>query len=550
MYQPDPAPLGGSLALSALLSALPLLTVFVLLGALRVKAHWAALSGLAVALAVAVLAYGMPVGMALSSAGEGAAFGLLPIMWIVFTAIWLYQLTVTAGRFEDLRTCFGVISPDPRIQAVVIAFCFGGLLEALAGFGAPVAITGMMLVAVGFPPLRAAVTVLLANTAPVAFGALGTPIITAGELTGIPYEHIGAVVGRQTPLLAFAVPFLLALIVDGRRGLRDIWPAALVTGSGFAVAQFVCANYLSVQLTDIVSSLAGAVALVILLRFWRPAGGEAAIQRLGSAQAEAPGHPATANSAEQRVTPARTALALFPYALVVAVFSVVKLWEPLGDALDSTNVEIPWPGLHGQLLTSAGQPAETAVFDLDWLSSPGSLLLLCGFGVAAVYRIPLRSVLSDLASTAKSLRWSAVAVVGVLALAYVMNQSGQTTTIGTAIASAGALFIFLSPVLGWIGVAVTGSDTSANALFAGLQQVAAQKVGVDPALLVAANTSGGVMGKMVSPQNLTIAATAVGLVGQEATLLRTTLKWSLGLLLVLCVLVFLQATVLSWMLPG
>ncbi|TDC95525.1 L-lactate permease [Saccharopolyspora aridisoli] len=554
MYQPDLAPIGGSLVLSAVSAALPLVTVFVLLGAFRVKAHWAALSGLAAALAVAVAVYGMPVGMALSSAGQGAAFGLLPIMWIVFTAIWLYQLTVTSGRFEDLRTCFGMISPDPRIQAVVIAFCFGGLLEALAGFGAPVAITGMMLVAIGFPPLRAAVTVLLANTAPVAFGALATPIITAGELTGIPYEHIGAVVGRQTPVLALAVPFLLVLIVDGRRGLRETWQAAAATGAGFAVAQFVCANYMSVQLTDIVSSLVGAVALVVLLRFWEPRGGEAAHERLGAAiPTDGPSGGAAATrtivAERQRLSLARTTMALLPYVLVVAVFSVVKLWEPLGDALDGTTVEIPWPGLHGELLTASGDASSTTVFSLSWLASPGSLLLLCGFGVVVAYRIPLRAACSDLVSTAKSLRWSALAVVCVLALAYVMNQSGQTTTIGTAIAAAGTAFVFLSPVLGWIGVAVTGSDTSANALFAGLQQVAAQKVGVDPALLVAANTSGGVVGKMVSPQNLSIAASAVGLVNQEATLLRVTLKWSLGLLLALCVLVFLQATVLAWMLP-
>ncbi|QGK68323.1 L-lactate permease [Allosaccharopolyspora coralli] len=571
MYTPELAPLGGSLALSAVLAALPLATVFVLLGVFRVKAHWAALSGLATALAVAVAAYGMPVHMALSSASQGAAFGLLPIMWIVLTAIWLHQLTVTSGHFEDLRTCFGMISPDPRIQAVVIAFCFGGLLEALAGFGAPVAITGMMLVAVGFPPLRAAVTVLLANTAPVAFGALGTPIITAGELTGIPYEHIGAVVGRQTPLLAFLVPFLLVLVVDGRRGAREAWPAALVTGAGFAIAQFASANFVSVQLTDIVSSLAGALALVVFLRFWQPRGGEAARQRLVSdATPETPqdagashdtGEPqatgasqdtggvATMTPGRERLGAARITRALFPYLLVVVVFSVVKLWEPLGDALESTDVEIPWPGLYGALTEASGEPSDTTEFSLAWLSTPGSLLLLCGFGVAAGYRMPLRTALSDLASTARSLRLPALAVVGVLALAYVMNQSGQTTTIGTAIAGAGAAFAFLSPVLGWIGVAVTGSDTSANALFAGLQQVAAEKVGLDPALLVAANTSGGVMGKMISPQNLTIAATAVGLVNQEARLLRTTLKWSIGLLLTLCVLVFLQSTVLAWMLP-
>ncbi|SEF94804.1 lactate permease [Saccharopolyspora kobensis] len=540
MYQPLIAPIADSLGLSALLAAVPLLVVFVLLGVLRVKAHWAGLAGLAAALLIAVTAYGMPADLALLSAGQGAAFGVLPILWIVITAIWLYQLTVRSGRFEDLRATFALLSPDPRIQAVVIAFCFGGLLEALAGFGAPVAITGMMLVAIGFPPLRAAVTVLLANTAPVAFGALSTPIITAGELTGIPYEHIGAVVGRQTPLLAVLVPVLLVLVVDGRRGVRQTWPAALVTGAAFAAAQFVCANYISVPLTDIVSALVGAVALVVLLRFWQPAGGDEARTRLiGTAEA----------GQTTRLSAARITLALFPYLLVIAVFSVVKLWEPAGDALAATDVEIPWPGLHDSLLTASGEPASSAVFTLSWLSTPGSLLLLCGFGVALAYRIKLLEALTELGRTVVSMRWSGLTIISVLALAYVMNQSGQTTTIGTAIAGIGSAFAFFSPVLGWIGVAVTGSDTSANALFASLQQVAAERIGVDPALLVAANTSGGVMGKMVSPQNLAIVATAVGMAGAEAKILREVLKWSIGLLLVLCALVFLQAGVLSWMLP-
>ncbi|MER5389079.1 L-lactate permease [Saccharopolyspora sp. NPDC002686] len=542
MYQPLTAPIAGSLGLSALIAAIPLLVVFLLLGVLRVKAHWAALSGLAAALVIAVLAYGMPADLALLSAGQGAAFGVLPILWIVITAIWLYQLTVRSGRFEDLRALFSLLSPDPRIQAVVIAFCFGGLLEALAGFGAPVAITGMMLVSIGFPPVRAAVTVLLANTAPVAFGALSTPIITAGQLTGIPYEHIGAVVGRQTPLLAVLVPILLVLVVDGRRGVRQVWPAALVTGAAFAIAQFVCASYISVPLTDIVSSLVGAVALVVLLRFWQPAGGD-------EARARITGGAATGATPDQQLGAGRVFLALFPYLLVVAVFSVVKLWEPAEEALAATDVKIPWPRLHDSLLTASGEPASSTVFTLSWLSTPGTLLLLCGFGVALVYRMKPLEAVAELGRTVVSMRWSGLTIISVLALAYVMNQSGQTTTIGTAIAGVGSAFAFFSPVLGWLGVAVTGSDTSANALFASLQQVAAERVGVDPALLVAANTSGGVMGKMVSPQNLAIVATAAGMAGAEAKILREVVKWSIGLLLVLCALVFLQSNVLSWMLP-
>ena len=552
MYQPDVTPVADSPSLSALLAALPLITVFVLLGVFRVKAHWAGLSALAVALGVAVVSYGMPPGMAVLSATEGAAFGLFPIMWIVLTAIWLYQLTVASGRFEDLRSAFGLISADPRIQAIVIAFCFGGLLEALAGFGAPVAITGMMLVALGFPALRAAITVLLANTAPVAFGAVATPIITAGKLTGIPYEHIGAVVGRQTPVLALVVPLLLVLVVDGRRGIRETWPAALATGAVFAFTQFLCSTYLSVQLTDIVAALAGVVAVLVLLRFWSPDGGDDARGRLLDTGADEP-RPATgpgaATATALRLTTSRTLLALFPYLLVIAVFSVIKLWQPLDKALQGTALKFGWPGLHGMVLSASGKPASTTSFTLDWLSSPGSVLLLCGIVVAAIYRLAPGTAVREFGRAALSLRWAGLTVASVLALAYVMNQSGQTLTIGSWIGGTGGAFVFLSPVLGWLGVAVTGSDTSANALFATLQQAAATKAGVDPALLVAGNTAGGVMGKMISPQNLTIAATAVGLRGREPDIFRSVIKWSVGLLLGLCLLVFLQSTVLTWMLP-
>nr|WP_246382073.1 L-lactate permease [Prauserella isguenensis] len=548
--------------MSALVAALPLVTVFVLLGVFRVKAHWAGLSALGTALVVAVVAYGMPVDLAALAATEGAAFGLFPILWIVLAAIWLYQLTVVSGRFEDLRAAFGRLSPDPRVQAIIIAFCFGGLLEALAGFGAPVAITGMMLVTLGFPPLRAAITVLLANTAPVAFGAMAIPIVTAGELTGIPYEQIGAVVGRQTPILALVVPLLLVAVVDGRRGIRQTWPAAVVTGAVFAFAQFVCSNYVSVELTDIVSSLAGAAALVVLLRFWQPKGSDDVRDALQNGTLPNPGSgdgveptgnadTATRTLAAPRdqLTRSRTLWALFPYLLVIGVFSVVKLWKPLGELLASTTVEIPWPGLHGAILTASGEPTSTTIYSLEWLSSPGTLLAVCGIVVAAAYRLPMSTATREFVSAATSLRWPALTVAGVLALAYVMNQSGQTLTIAMWIGGAGAAFSFLSPVLGWLGVAVTGSDTSANALFATLQQGVASKVGIDPTLLVAANSSGGVMGKMISPQNLTIATSAVGLVGRESDLFRCVVKWSLGLLLVLCALTALQASVLSWMLP-
>jgi len=570
-FQPEVSPVADSLTISALVALLPLVTVFLTLGVLRWKAHWAGLTSVAVAIVVASLFFGMPVQLAALAATQGAAFGIFPIMWIVFTAILLYQVTVRSGRFEDLRATFHLISDDPRIQAIIIAFCFGGLLEALAGFGAPVAITGVMLMALGFSPLRAAAVVLLANTAPVAFGAVGTPIITAGNLTGIPYQEIGAYVGHQTPLLAAFVPLLLVLMADGRRGVRQTWPIAVVVGLTFAVFQWVSATWISVELTDIIASLAGLAAAVLFLKVWQPQGRQEALEALhaererefamaggpdaGSGSAgEGPvtDYVASATALEKRakgLTPGRITMALFPYLLVIVVFGIAKLVAPVKEWLATTDLKIPWPGLDGEVLTLAGTPSAATTYTLPWLSSPGSMLALCSLIVAIVYGIGLHGWGAEMWATAHKMRYAFLTVASMLALAYVMNFSGQTITIGTWIAGTGAFFAFLSPTLGWIGTAVTGSDTSANALFATLQQSAAQTAGIDPTLLVAANTSGGVVGKMISPQNLTIAATAVGLLGRESDILRKVLPWSIGLIIAMCVLVGLQSTVLAWMLP-
>ena len=575
MYIPDLQPIGDSLAASSAVAVLPLLTVFIGLGVLRWRAHIAGLAGLLVAIAVAVFAYQMPVHLALLSGSEGFIFGIFPIMWIVINAIWLYELTVASGRFEDLRRVINNISDDPRIQAVIIAFCFGGLLEALAGFGAPVAITGVMLMAVGFTAMRAAAVVLLANTAPVAFGAIATPIITAGKLTGIDYHEIGAMVGHQTPLLAGFVPLFLVIIADGRRGVRDVWPIAVVVGLAFAVTQWISATWISVELTDIIASLVALAAAVVMLRFWQPSGGPAARERLlGERDKEgrdmeeadtdgvltsAGSNPAslargtTLHRTEADVEPLvaqRTLMALFPYLLVIAIFAVAKLVTPVKAFLTDTDLTVNWPGLDGQIANAAGKVSTSTQYVFSWLSSPGTLLLISGIIVAAVYRLSARSAAGIWVSNVVKMRYSILTVAAVLGLAYVMNQSGQTITIGTWIAGAGAAFAFLSPILGWLGTAVTGSDTSANALFATLQQTAGAKAGIDPTLLVAANTSGGVVGKMISPQNLTIAATAVGLVGRESEIFRKVIWWSLGLLVALCLLVGLQSTVLSWMIPS
>ncbi|ROZ61766.1 L-lactate permease [Kocuria soli] len=543
----------GSLGLSALVGIIPLAAFFIALVGLKRSAWLSGLIALATAIIVAVLAFKMPVDLALLSASQGAVFGLFPIVWIVVMALWFYQVTVAAGRFEDMRAIFDSIGGgDVRIQAILIAFCFGGLLEALAGFGAPVAITATMILAIGLKPLKTAVVVLIANTAPVAFGAVAIPITTAGKLTGLDPAHIGAVVGHQAPLFAFVVPLFLLLLIDGVRGVKDAWPAAVAIGASFAVAQWWTATHFSYELTDVVASLVGVAGAVILLRFWKPKGAAEAKQRLGIEEIE--------NVSE--LTPVRVWMAMVPYVLVVFVFGVAKLWT-LGvnvpKALAATDLTIPWPGLDGRLLSAAtGEPITGTVYTFTWLSSPGTLLLITGLLVTIIYTVfnhngkfpmTIGKGLREIGACMYKMRFSALTIMSVLALAYVMNFSGQTLAIGSFVAGLGAAFAFFSPVLGWVGTAVTGSDTSANALFSNLQQTAATGAGLDPNLMVAANTTGGVVGKMISPQSLAIAATAVSMPGQESTIFKKVLPWSLGMLVVLCALVFLQSNVLAWMLP-
>ena len=452
---------GGSLALSALVGTLPLITFFVMLLAVKARAFVAGLTSLAVALIVAILAFGMPWDLAFLSASQGAVFGLFPIVWIVVMALWFYQVTVLSGRFEDMRTIFDTIGGgDLRIQAILIAFCFGGLLEALAGFGAPVAITATMILALGLKPLKTATVVLIANTAPVAFGAIAIPITTAGALTDLDPAHIGAIVGHQAPFFALMVPFILLLIIDGVRGLKEAWPAALAIGASFAVAQWWSATFFSYELTDVVASLVGLGAAVVLLRFWRPKGADDLRNRLGVDKPPA----------LEALTPVRVWMAVLPYILVVAVFGVAKLWRIGADipaALSATDIAIPWPGLDGRLLGEDGEPISGTVYNFQWLSSPGTLLLLTGILVTVIYsvfngngRFPLTigNALAEIGRSFWKMRFSALTIISVLSLAYVMNFSGQTIAIGTWVAGLGAIFAFLSPVLGWLGTAVTGSD--------------------------------------------------------------------------------------------
>ncbi|MFB7933068.1 L-lactate permease [Streptomyces sp. NPDC056039] len=538
MYVQELEPVAGSLGVSALVAALPLVIVLVLLGGVRLRAHLAGLTGLLAAVLVAWLAYGMPLGQTLSSAAQGAVFGLFPILWIVVNALWVYRMTVRTRHFDILRRSFGRLSDDPRIQALVIAFCFGALLEALAGFGAPVAISAVMLVALGFDPVRAAVVALVANTAPVAFGAMGTPVVTLAQVTGLPLDSVASVVGRQTPLLALVVPLVLVWLVDGRRGLRETWVPALACGVAFAVAQFAASNYVSAQLADIGAALAGAGALAAVPHARVPAAESVRASVLTGARSEE----------LDEEDPLREILRAYaPYALIVVIFSLAQI-PALKDWLARTTQTYDWPFLN--VAGPDGDPVSGNVFTWPILSTGGTLVLLAGICTAAVIGVHARVAVREWLATVHELRFAILTVTSVLALAYVMNLSGQAATIGHFVAAAGAGLAFLSPVLGWFGVAVTGSDTSANALFGALQVTAARESGLSSDLLAAANSSGGVLGKMISPQNLTIACAAVGLAGREGDLLRKVLPWSLGLLLVMCLIVVGQSTpALGWMLP-
>ena len=547
--------IGGSVGLSALVSTLPLLTFFVMLLGFKARAHTSGAVALVVAILVAILGFNMPTSMALSSALRGGLYGLFPIVWVILTAIWFYQITVASGRFEDLRLVFDKMgNGDVRIQAMLIAFCFGGLLEALAGFGAPVAITATMILALGIEPLKAATIVLIANTAPVAFGAVAIPITTAGEVGGRTAEqtaNIAAIIGHQTPVLAFLVPFIIAFLIDGWRGVKETAPAAFTIGFTFAIAQWWTSNHFAYQLTDVIACIISLGAAFVLLRLWTPRGVEGMRERLGLES-----YGQTADTVELPAN--RVAMALLPYAVVVIIFGLANLGSTIPDWLKSFKISFPWPGIEtGTLLNATGGEVNTD-YSFAYLNNPGTLLVISGIIVTIVYMLfdengryslTWGQVGKEFVDTVYRMRWSAATIFLVLALAYVMNYSGQTVTIGEFFAELGGAFAFFAPMLGWVGVAVTGSDTSANALFANLQVTAAERLGLNPDLMLAANTTGGVVGKMISPQSLAIAATAVNMEGKESEIFKKVVVWSFAFLIAVCVIVFLQTNVLSGLAP-
>lgn len=537
-FTPSTTAVGGNVFLTALVGLAPLVVFFVLMGVFKVKTHWCAIISFVISVAIAVVAFHMPVVMALLSGTQGLALGFVPIIYIIIAAVWLYNLTETSGRSGDLKAVFNAIGRgDQRAQALIVAFSFCGLLEGLAGFGAPVAITGAMLITLGVAPVKAAILTIVGNAINVGFGAMAIPVTTAGSLGGQEPVAVAQNMGHISWVIAAFIPMILLLILDGARGVKQLWPLAVVSGLATGAGHFLTPA-ISYELTAVVASLLGLAACYLFLLVWGPT---------------TPEEFRTEVAKDDKPDGARVALALMPYVLVVAIIGVTKLWKigvDVSALLSSTDVKIKWPGVHGNLLNAAGEVDSAAVYKLQILSNPGTWIFVTGAVVAVVYglvssngRFPtsVGKMFAVLPRTIYNLRIAILTIAMVMALAYVMNFSGQTTAIGAALATTGAAFAFLAPILGWIGTAVAGSATSAGALFAKLQATAAAGAGLDPKILLAANTIGGGLGKIVSPQNLAIAATAVNAPGTDAEILKKAAPYSLGLLLVLCTLVFIAS---------
>ena len=535
------APLGG-LALSTLVAALPVVVLLGLLAFWHVRAHLAAMAALALALLTAIVAYGMPAPLALAAAGYGAAFGLLPIGWLILNAIFIYQLSVETGQFKVLQNQVAGVSGDRRIQALLIAFSFGAFIEGAAGFGAPVAISGALMIGLGFRPLEAAKLALIGNTAPVAFGSLGTPLVTLAPLTGLDVLDLSAMVGRQLPFFSLLVPFWLVAAQAGWRGMIAVWPACLVAGGSFGTVQFLASNLHGPWLVDIVAGAASMLAVVVLMRFWRPA--------------EEQAHPAART---ETVAP-ETGPKWKAWAPWILLSAFVFLWglPAVKSALNGWFApQIPVPVLHNAVLkvppVAPAPTAEKAVFSLNLLSATGTALLLAAVASAVVLGVGARRALVIYGQTLLRVRVSLLTIAVMMALGFTTRYSGTDTTMGLAMAGTGWLFPFFSPLIGWLGVALTGSDTSSNVLFGNLQKVTAEQLGFSPVLMCASNSSGGVMGKMIDAQSIVVASVATGGNRESpsaGTILRAVFWHSIALAVLVGVLVMLQAYVWPGMVPG
>lgn len=546
-----------SLVLSAILAAAPIFTLVLILGVMRKAAWIAGLSGLAVTFVLAIAAYRMPVLPAVSAAANGAAFGLFPISWIVLWAITLYRVTVETGKFEMIKDSLGRLTAEPYMQVLLIAFAFGAFIEGAAGFGTPVAIAAAMLVGLGFSAYRASAVCLLANTAPVAFGSIGIPVVTLAGITGLPLDRLTAVAGRVCAPMSFLVPGYLIFAMGGWTALRSVWPGALIAGSAFASVQLLVSNYVGPQLTDILASLSAIIALIIMLRLQR-------VRR--SASAEETGVTPLVNHTVARTSDSNQAVnsaialetrpqdemklsdsayAWLPYGFLVLC---VLLWgtRPIQLWLGKAGVSFAWPFLHDLVrrmppIVAAPSPYH-AVFNVNWLSASGTSCMVATLLSVLFLRMSIRSFIRLLLSVVLQLFLPTVTVTSVLAIAFLMNYCGATATLGLAFAATSKLFPFFSALLGWLGVFLTGSDTSSNALFGNLQVVTATRLGLDPFLMAASNSIGGVMGKMISLQTIAVAAAATGMsVSDQARLFRFTFKHSIVLATLVGIIVMIYA---------
>ena len=540
----------GNIWLSSLIAALPILFFFYALIKLKLKGYIAATITVGIALLVALFFYKMPADRAFASVIYGFFYGLWPIAWIIIAAVFVYKISVKTGQFDIIRSSILSITPDQRLQMLIVGFCFGAFLEGAAGFGAPVAITAALLVGLGFNPLYAAGLCLIVNTAPVAFGAMGIPIIVAGQVTGLDSFEIGQMVGRQLPFLTIIVLFWIMAIMDGWRGIKETWPAVVVAGGSFAVAQYLSSNFIGPELPDIISSLVSLVCLTLFLRVWQPK----RIFRFNDVGASITDQ----TLARQNYTLKQVIRAWMP---IIFLTATVTIWSippfkalfAKGGALQDWVFNFSVPFLDKLVAKMPPVVAESmpyaAVYKLDWLSATGTAIIVAAVISVIYLRMKPRAAVETFFSTMKELALPIYSIGMVLAFAFISNYSGLSATLALALAHTGDAFTFFSPFLGWLGVFLTGSDTSSNALFAALQATTAQQIGVSDVLLVAANTTGGVTGKMISPQSIAIACAAVGLVGKESDLFRFTVKHSLIFTCMVGVITTLQAYLLTWMIP-
>jgi lactate permease len=544
MWQHNYTPLHGSLAWSSAIAALPILTLLYLLGVRRKPAWIAALSGLAATMLVALLLYGMPFTQMIAATAYGAANGLFPIGWIVIWALLLYRLILDTGNFECIKYSLRNLTQDRRLQALLIAFAFGAFVEGAAGFGTPVAVASAMLAGLGFSPFYAAGICLLANTAPVAFGSIGIPAVTLASITGLPLARLSAGIGRICAPVSLFVPAYMVVVMGGWTALARVFPAVFVCGVTFAGMQFIVSNYIGPQLTDLIASLTAIVALVLLLLVWKPKDHAAA--SLASSM-DGPPAPAFHYSFRQIFR------SWSPYLLLV-VCVLLWGWQPMQKPLNSVSVLFRWPGLHNQIarvppVTATVSPYP-AIFNFNWLSAAGTSCMIATFLSVFILRVPPRQCWKIFATTMRQLTFALITLAAVLAIAFLMNYSGATGTLGLAFAATGASFPFFSAILGWLGVFLSGSDTSANALFGNLQVITASRLGFNPVLMAAANSSGGVMGKMISLSSLAVATAATGLKTEdEARLFRFTLRHSVILASVIGLVVVFYAYIAPGLQP-